>query len=151
MKFWISSKFWLEVSDRGSLPESDWGPCASEIRVSEFEIFLPPPPPLPIGAPSPARLSLCSLLRWSRSYISLQPMCRKQRVKATFGAFSRVFQWGALVEHFEFFSGKIGEKCPLFFTLFFTEKASEKLKIFAALFGLFQNFHLKNEKMVKIL
>ncbi|KAJ7885805.1 hypothetical protein B0H13DRAFT_1889432 [Mycena leptocephala] len=56
------TEFWLEVSDRGSLPESDWGPCASDLRVSEFEIFLPPPPPLPIGAPSPARLSLCSLL-----------------------------------------------------------------------------------------
>jgi hypothetical protein len=45
---------------------------------------------------------------------------------------------------------KIGEKCPLFFTLFFTEKASEKLKTFAVLFGLFQIFHLKNEKVVKI-
>jgi hypothetical protein len=44
-----------------------------------------------------------------------------------------------LVEHFKFFSEKIGEKCPLFFTLFFTEKASEKLRSFAALFGLFQN------------
>jgi hypothetical protein len=32
---------------------------------------------------------------------------------------------------------------------FFTEKANEKLKTFPALFGLFQNFHLKNEKVVK--
>jgi hypothetical protein len=56
-----------------------------------------------------------------------------------------------LVEHFKFFSEKIGEKCLLFFTPFFTEKASEKLKSFAVLFGLFQNFHLKNEKVVKIL
>jgi hypothetical protein len=56
----------------------------------------------------------------------------------------------ALVEHFDFFSERIGEKCPLFFTLFSTEKASEKIKIFAALFGLFQVFHLKNGKVVKI-
>jgi hypothetical protein len=57
----------------------------------------------------------------------------------------------ALVEHFKFFSDKIGEKCPLFFTLFVTEKASEKLRNFAALFGLFQFFHLKNRKVVKTL
>jgi hypothetical protein len=44
---------------------------------------------------------------------------------------------------------KIGEKCPLFFTLFFTEKVNEKLITFAELFGFFQNFHLKNEKVVK--
>jgi hypothetical protein len=43
----------------------------------------------------------------------------------------------SLVEHFKFFSEKIGEKCPLFSTPFFREKASEKLKNFAALFGLF--------------
>jgi hypothetical protein len=54
-----------------------------------------------------------------------------------------------LVEHFKFFTEKIGEKCPLFFTLFFTEKASEKLITFAALFGFFQTFHLKNKKVVK--
>jgi hypothetical protein len=34
-----------------------------------------------------------------------------------------------------FFSERIG---PLFFTLFFTEEPNEKLKTFAALFGLFQ-------------
>jgi hypothetical protein len=55
----------------------------------------------------------------------------------------------SLVEHFKFFTEKIGEKCPLFFTLSFTEKESEKLIAFAALFGCFQNFHLKNEKVVK--
>jgi hypothetical protein len=54
-----------------------------------------------------------------------------------------------LVENFKFFSEKIGEKCPLFFTLFFTEQAREKFKSFPALFDLFQNFHLKNEKVVK--
>jgi hypothetical protein len=43
---------------------------------------------------------------------------------------------------------KIGEKCPLFFTLFFTEKASEKLITFAGL-CFFQIFHLENEKVVK--
>jgi hypothetical protein len=36
----------------------------------------------------------------------------------------------SLVEHFKFFSEKNSKKCPLFFTLFFTEKASEKLKTF---------------------
>jgi hypothetical protein len=56
-----------------------------------------------------------------------------------------------LVEHFKFFSEKIGEKCPLFFYTFFTEKAGEKLIKFSALFGLIQNFHLKNEKVVKTL
>jgi hypothetical protein len=54
--------------------------------------------------------------------------------------------YGSLIEHFKFFSEKIGEKCPLFFTLFFTEKPSEKFKTFAALFGLFQIFHLNNKK-----
>jgi hypothetical protein len=39
------------------------------------------------------------------------------------------FRLQALVEHFKFFS--------------------EKLIAFAALFGFFQNFHLKNEKVVK--
>jgi hypothetical protein len=55
----------------------------------------------------------------------------------------------ALVEHFKFLSEKIGEKCPLFFTLFFTEKASENLKVFQHFFDLFQIFYLKNEKVVK--
>jgi hypothetical protein len=39
----------------------------------------------------------------------------------------------------------------IIFYTFFTEKASEKLKKFPALFGLFQNFHLKNKKVVKTL
>jgi hypothetical protein len=51
----------------------------------------------------------------------------------------------SLVEHFKFFTEKIGEKLSIIFTLFFTEKASEK----AALFGFFQNFHLEDEKVVK--
>jgi hypothetical protein len=36
-----------------------------------------------------------------------------------------------LVEHFKFFSEKIGEKCPLFFALYFTD---EKLKKFSPVF-----------------
>jgi hypothetical protein len=36
----------------------------------------------------------------------------------------------SLVEHFKFCSEKMGEKCPLLFTLVFTEKASEKLETF---------------------
>jgi hypothetical protein len=32
----------------------------------------------------------------------------------------------ALVEHFKFFSERIGEKCPLFFTLFFSLKKQVK-------------------------
>jgi hypothetical protein len=34
----------------------------------------------------------------------------------------------------------------IIFHAFFTEKSSEKLKIFTALFGLFQIFHLENKK-----
>jgi hypothetical protein len=40
--------------------------------------------------------------------------------------FIRYIVTPALVEHFKFFSEKIGEKWPLFHTLFFTEKVSEK-------------------------
>jgi hypothetical protein len=80
------------------------------------------------------------------------PSCLRNLLRVSYFCLSvSIFRLLALVEHFEFFSGNIGEKCPLFFTLFFTKKTSEKLKIFAALFGLFQNFHLKNEKVVKIL
>jgi hypothetical protein len=51
-----------------------------------------------------------------------------------------------LVEHFKFFSKEIGEKCPLFFTLFLTENVSEKVIMFSPLFFVFKVKNLKQAK-----
>jgi hypothetical protein len=48
--------------------------------------------------------------------------------------FKLTLKWVSLVEHFKFFS----------------EKNGEKLRTFSAVFGLFQNFHLENGKVVKM-
>jgi membrane-associated protease RseP (regulator of RpoE activity) len=44
---------------------------------------------------------------------------------------------------------KLVKNVHYFTHFFFTEKVSEKLESFSALFGLCENFHLKNEKGVK--
>jgi hypothetical protein len=57
----------------------------------------------------------------------------------------------ALVEHFKFFSERVGEKCPLFFTLFFSLKKQvknfENIKHFLVCFKIFT---LKRKRLLGI-
>jgi hypothetical protein len=53
--------------------------------------------------------------------------------------------YSSLVEHFEFFSEKNGERLEFFFTYFFTEKTGEKCKTFSHFFDLKQKWGEKCE------
>jgi hypothetical protein len=55
----------------------------------------------------------------------------------------------SLVEHFKFFSEKIGEKRPLFFTLCYAEKRKRKTYNFAVCLACFKFFTLKMKKWWK--